>query len=425
MTLKLVRDTRANPGSAFSIQPFDKRVLPNGMTFDFDGFYRTRLVPVFAEFGLELDRADQIYGHGDVKDTAWHGIQKATLVLVDFTLQRPNVSAELVAAAVIGKRIIAITQNPDDIPSDVAGHLRYIQYGPNYDQIDHLMDELRKEIPAQLEQPQTEMYMVPMPGNGGTATPVPGQVTHVERDHVVVLTDDGRRVVLGPADVDYRRIVPDMAKRFPVGTRVQGSFEVDLDGATRYTLLAGQTNPWPILEHRYPAGTAVRGTVDVVVPGTGAFVHVAQGINGLVPEQKLGGRTVVAGDKVDVEVVKIDATARRIALRLTGVERSSQVAPAAQKQDVPHPEVEVGDVFDSEVVVARPEGKGGFVLVKPEGWSTPVMLHHTSMSPQLRDDLNKEDIQPGDLLHVEVIRLAGGKVYVKDRPDLDVENDAA
>jgi small subunit ribosomal protein S1 len=415
MSIKLTRDTRPDPSFAFSVQPFGVRQLASGASFDFDDFFKSKLAPAFKSLGLELTREDEIYGQGDVAGTAWYGIQKAAVVIVDFTLKRPNVAAEFALALVLGKRIIVITQDPADIPSDVAGHFRYIKYAPDYKEIDHLLSELANEIPAALEQPSSEMYLVPMPGVGGTTTPVPGKVTHAERDHVVVLTDDGRRVVLGSADVDYRRIVPDMGRRFTVGTRVQGSFEVDLDGSARYTMLAGQPNPWPSLEHRYPAGKQFVGTVDAVVPGTGAFVHVTQGVNGLVPEHKMGGRHVAVGDRVEVEVVHVDVTQRRVALRLTAagvaVARAAATTPSAK----------VGDVLDTEIVAARPEGKGGYLLVRPTGWRSNVMLHHSAMTAELRSDLNEGLVEVGEMLHVEVTRLSGDKVYVKDRPDLDDE----
>ena len=138
-------------GYAFSVQAFGTRTLSNGEKFDFDGFYANKLVPAFKKHHLDLGRADVIYGHGDVQDTAWHGLQKASVVLVDFTGERPNVTHEFGLAVAAGKRLIVITQNPNDIPSDVRGHVRYIQYGSSYAEVDRLLDELDKEITATLE----------------------------------------------------------------------------------------------------------------------------------------------------------------------------------------------------------------------------------------------------------------------------------
>ena len=86
MTLRLTRTTRPDPTIAFAIQPFGTRTLPDGTEFDFDWLYADILSPTVKECGLTLTRADQIYGQGDVPDTAWHGIQRASLILVDFKL---------------------------------------------------------------------------------------------------------------------------------------------------------------------------------------------------------------------------------------------------------------------------------------------------------------------------------------------------
>jgi hypothetical protein len=54
------------------------------------------------------------------------------------------------------------------------------------------------------------------------------------------------------------------------------------------------------------------------------------------------------------------------------------------------------------------------------------MLHCTAMTADLRADLNDGLIEIGEEMTVEVIRLDThkGKVFVKDRPDLDPEDEA-
>ena len=432
MTLRLARTTRPNPTKAFSIQPFGRRHLRDGTEFDFDALYTEVLGPSFTEFGLTLARSDRIYGQGDVADTAWHGIQEARVLIADFTLQRPNVAAEFLGGVLLGKKILVITQDPDDIPSDIAGHYRYTRYDRDFQSIQHLKAELRKEIPALLEQPSTEMSFVPLPGSGGT-TPVPGVVTYVEKDFAMVLTDDGRRVVLAAADVDYRRIVTDMARKFPVGHRLNGAFEVDLaDGATRYTLLSGETNPWPLLESECPPGTDIEGTVDNVIAGVGIFVHVGHGINGLVPEQKLGGRRVSIGDKVKVAVTALDIRRRRVDLRLNGVVTTSRGNTTNVRSNAPTMQAssasrfQPGQVFDAKVCKVALEGQGGYVLLAPDGGNKKVMLHCTAMSADLRADLNEGLIEVGEWYYVEVTHVdeRQGKVLVKDRADLDADADS-
>jgi small subunit ribosomal protein S1 len=435
MTIKLMRDSRPEANTVFWAAPFGTKMLANGEPFDFDAFFAEVIVPTCTEVNMKVLRADQVYGKGDVAETAWHGIQLAPLVLVDFSARSCNVAAEFALSLALGKRIIVLAQDPDDIPSDVRGHFRYIQYGNGWQSMQRLRTELGKELPATMEQSSTEMILVPM-HNGGM-TPVPGEVVIADREFVMVLTDDRRRVVLNAADVDARRIISDMAKRFPVGTRVEGSFEVDLAGDTKYTLIPGQLNPWPALESAFGPGTEFRSRVDSVVPGLGVFVHVGHGVNGLVPEHKLGGRQVVVGDNVEVAVTTFDADRRRIGLRL---DRILQAVPAVRSVPVARSSEDradhtggrrsgqpalpdVGDTFLGSVtrIVPEGEGAGGFILLRVAGLQRTVMLHCTSMTEDLRADLRDGFVELGEEIALEVIKVdqRDNKVLVMDLPDPD------
>lgn len=436
MTIKLMRDCRPEANTVFWAAPFGIKTLANGEPFDFDAFFAEVIVPTCGTLNMKVLRADQVYGKGDVAETAWHGIQLAPVVLVDFSARSCNVAAEFALALTLGKRIVVLAQDPEDIPSDVRGHFRYLQYGNDWQSMQRLRDELGKELPATMEQSSTEMILVPM-HNGGTS-PVPGEVVIADREFVMVVTDDRRRVVLNAADVDPRRIIPDMAKRFPVGTRVEGAFEVDLAGETKYTLIPGQLNPWPTLESTFSPGTEFRSRVDSVKPGLGVFVHVGHGVNGLVPEHKLGGRQVTAGDDVEVAVTTFDADRRRIGLRLDRVLAVSTVRPAlvpaspaawtSRKANRSHeaggatgPLPMVGDVLVGSVtrIVQEGAGSGGFILLRVSGIARPVMLHCTAMSEDLRADLKDGFVEMGEEISVEVITVneSQNKVLVKDLPE--------
>jgi hypothetical protein len=62
-----------------------------------------------------------------VFEDIWKMMNESGVVLVDFTGKRPNVYLEYGMALVLGKPIIAITQNKDDMPSDTP-NLKYILY---------------------------------------------------------------------------------------------------------------------------------------------------------------------------------------------------------------------------------------------------------------------------------------------------------
>jgi len=429
MTIKLARDCRPEPNMLFWAAPFGVKQLSGGQSFDFDAFYSDVIVPACEAADMKIVRADEVYGKGDIAETAWHGIQRASIVLTDFTARSCNVAAEFALSLALGKRIVVLTQDPEDIPSDVRGHFRYIQYGNDWQSINRLRDELAKELPAAMEQPSTEMILMPM-HNGGV-NPVPGEVVIADRDFVMVLTDDHRRVVLNATDVDPRRIISDMAKRFPVGTRVEGSFEVDLAGNVKYTLIPGQLNPWPALELAFGPGTDFRSRVDSVVPGIGVFVHVAHGVNGLVPEQRLGGRQLSPGDDVEVAVTTFDPERRRIGLRLDRIVQVGRGAsdgvgvgsPGASSGGPRSPLPAVGDVLVGSVSRIAPEanGSGGFILLRVPGQHRPVMLHCTSMTEDLRADLRDGFVELDEEISVEVTRVdeRSGKVLVRDLPEPD------
>lgn len=427
MAIELMRDTRPEPNKVFLAAGFGRTPLPNGEEFDNDAFYTGVICPTCASIGLEVLRADELYGKGDLTETAWHGIQLASLVIVDFSARSGNVAAEFAIALLLRKRIVVLAQSEDDIPSDVRGHYRYIQYDGSWQAMERLKQELLRELPAAMEQPATEMILVPM-STGGT-TPVPGEVIVATTDFVIVSTDDRRRVVLNAADVDPRRIIPDMAKRFPVGSRVEGWIEVDLAGDARYTIVPGQQNPWPALESEFPPGTEFRSRVDSVVAGLGAFVHVRHGVNGLVPENRLLGRQVTAGDHVEVAVTTLDLERRRIGLRLdrvlsdvstpkSGKPRVETKSPTGSSDGKSGHLPNVGDRLVGTVTRAVPEGdgSGGFVLLQVPSLSRPVLLHVTSMTDDMRADLKNGFVEIGEEVVIEVVKVDARrrKVLVKD-----------
>jgi CheY-like chemotaxis protein len=86
-------------------------------------------------------RADNIYGHNILEDI-WSAINEATCIIADITGRNPNVFYEIGIAHTLGKDVILITQNEEDIPFDFK-HFRHIIYADNIDGF----SKLEKEIP--------------------------------------------------------------------------------------------------------------------------------------------------------------------------------------------------------------------------------------------------------------------------------------
>ena len=115
--------------------------------------------------------------------------------------------------------------------------------------------------------------------------------------------------------------------------------DVELDRErVSLSLKATQEDPWKEFERLHKAGEVIAGQVTKLVP-FGAFVRVAQGIEGLVHISELSHEHVdtpesvlTVGDEVQVKVVDVDVSRRRVSLSMR------QVTPAPAK---PVTEIEV------------------------------------------------------------------------------------
>jgi small subunit ribosomal protein S1 len=126
--------------------------------------------------------------------------------------------------------------------------------------------------------------------------------------------------------------------------------DVDLERErVSLSLKATQEDPWKEFERTYAAGRVVEGQVTKLVP-FGAFVRVAQGIEGLVHISEISDEHVEApeqvlsvGDAVRVKVIDIDVPRRRISLSIKQVgegdlpvaefeEEVVEVVPAAEPE---------------------------------------------------------------------------------------------
>jgi len=108
--------------------------------------------------------------------------------------------------------------------------------------------------------------------------------------------------------------------------------DVDLERErVSLSLKATQEDPWKEFERKYKAGEVIPGQVTKLVP-FGAFVRVAQGIEGLVHISELSHEHIdtpesvlSVGDEVQVKVVDVDVSRRRVSLSMR------QVTPAPAK----------------------------------------------------------------------------------------------
>ena len=436
---RLDRDRGPIKGNIFVVMPYGKREFVNDdgetITFDFDEQYLNHYVPVIESVGMKPVRADSLYSDETIVGNVWCGLQEGDIVVVDLTGSNRNVMIEFAWAYLLGKKLIPLTQCRKDMPTDLPG-LRYVLYSPLVMDQRRMETELAKQLGVLAEEQGGERRLVPL--ETSTIRPATARVVSTAREHVVVEAEKGQFGVLGTADVDWSRVIGDMTHRFSVGDMLNGAFETT-DGYTRYTLLAGQNNPWHAIAAEFPQGRTFTGRVVNVIDNLGAFIRVGHGVNGLVPTSSLQGcGPVDIGTELRVGVARLDVQGRKILLRpITGNAGAGagwNAAPNSHRPvsatanaggDLP----QVGDQMDAEVCRVVPEAgrSGGFALITLPGIRRPAMLHCTQMQSDLREDLNSGHMEAGDLVYVEVIKVDSqtGKVQVRDLGEPPSEKAAA
>ena len=415
MTTALQRRLHPEPGSVFCMGPFgDKRA--GDQMFPFDQMYTDVLVPCIETAHMTPRRLDTIYGPQGMTELIWQALQTAELLVVDHTARSANVAYELGLATALNKRFVSITQAEDDIPSDIRGQNRYLKYSADAFGMRKFERELVAQLEALREEPADETSLVPLFPQTET---VPATLIDVQNDYALVRTVNGQLGILKGTDVDYAKVITDMHRKFRVGAEVHGAFVYDIARMEpKFTLLAGQENPWGAVAAKFPIGTIFSARVTNVVDKHGVFVRVFGPVTGLVPRSTIKGSVLPkVGSDVEVTVTHLDTTKRQITLQLKngwGV----QGEPPLPKVQMPS----VGQRFVGVVTRAVPEadGRGGFALLKLEGFPRPAMLHAKYMEADLRADLNDGDVGIGDEIDVEVVSVdhAVNRVLLRDLGDV-------
>ncbi len=128
------QDKLLNKNLCFVLMPFKGEL---------DDVYAQVKNAVCDEHGLICVRADDIYSTGIIITEIWDKIQEAHIIVADATDKNPNVFYEVGLAHAIGKEVIIITQNVEDIPFDLR-HRRIIIY--HKERLDDLRNKLSRTI---------------------------------------------------------------------------------------------------------------------------------------------------------------------------------------------------------------------------------------------------------------------------------------
>lgn len=111
----------------------------------FNAIYRDHIRPAVESLGLTCGRADDIYDNTPIMEDVWRGINEAGIIISDLTGRNPNVFYETGIAHTLGKEVILISQNNDDVPFDLR-HLRFYPYSTQLRGPQTLEEDLKRAV---------------------------------------------------------------------------------------------------------------------------------------------------------------------------------------------------------------------------------------------------------------------------------------
>lgn len=121
--------------------------------------YESIIRPTLEELNIECIRGDEIYSKQRIMDDIWESIKSCRLVIAELTGKNPNVLYEVGLAHAIGKPVIILTRNGEDVPFDLKD-LRYLYYDVN-DPFwgNNLKKGLKGLIEKVIENPEIDKYL--------------------------------------------------------------------------------------------------------------------------------------------------------------------------------------------------------------------------------------------------------------------------
>ncbi|MNF65702.1 hypothetical protein D3C84_474740 [compost metagenome] len=142
------RNQQARTPSVFNVEPsqaVDNELLSAMMPFaGFDGTW-SAIQRVATANGMRSGRADNFWEHHAIIQDIVSLIDQSAIVICDCSSRNANVFYEMGIAHCLGKEVILITQNPADVPFDIAHH-RYIRYLNNGEGFQQLERELSARV---------------------------------------------------------------------------------------------------------------------------------------------------------------------------------------------------------------------------------------------------------------------------------------
>jgi hypothetical protein len=104
------RTQPANYADVFVIMPFSDQLRK---------LYENVVVRACKTLNLNVSRADDFFAYDSIIEEIWRGIYSSRVVIADCTGRNPNVFYEIGIAHTIGKTVVLISQNLEDVPFDL------------------------------------------------------------------------------------------------------------------------------------------------------------------------------------------------------------------------------------------------------------------------------------------------------------------
>ena len=210
------------------------------------------------------------------------------------------------------------------------------------------------------------------------------QVNQVVKGRVKNITDFGAFIDLGGidgllhiTDISWGR-VSHPSEILNLGDEIQ-VVVIGIDrenGKVSLGLKQITASPWETVEEKYPARSRVRGRVTNLLP-YGAFVELEKGIEGLIHVSEFSwtkrinhpSEVVKVGDEVEVVVLNVDKTSRKLSLGLKQLEVSpwDSIGERFRKGDLV--EGKIRNITDYGIFVELEPGIDGLIHVSDLSWT--------------------------------------------------------
>ena len=124
-------------------------ILPFKNTLVFEKIIK----PVLSNVGFTCKKADDIFNSGALMQDIADSIRESAVIIADLSDKNANVFYELGIAHAFNKRVILLTQNDDDVPSDLKAY-RYYKYNVNstdgISNFEEILKKLKENIDTSL-----------------------------------------------------------------------------------------------------------------------------------------------------------------------------------------------------------------------------------------------------------------------------------